>query len=485
MYSITTAWLQHAYSMVTAWRQHTTSIPTAWEEFWTVNFQQNHILQHDMTPRPDNIAAASIEDVQELNVLINSAYRGDSSRQGWTTEADLLDGARCDEALLTEALADPKTTFLKYVEDDRLLGCVRLDKHGDKLYLGMLTVSPRTQGKGVGKALLAAAEAKASALRCLTVYMTVISVRTELIEWYERHGYKRTGEKKPFITEDARFGIAKMPLEFVVLEKKVKSQAQTGETSVYFADYYKTISDTDLLHILDNPGDYQPSAVEAAQQEFRNRSLSDIDIQNARLSLADAQAQKEKGKEKIKAVETRIKTAGHELIDTINPVSSRPRSTDTIITIIVLVFAAIFLYRVFSDPMLHWAVLLDIDRYPMFTIVYFVPLVLLPIGTFAFWKRKRSGWILLMIHLSFSAVGMLWSLVQAAVWRPSGFGNLDNLFPRPSLVPLFMALVFFIGTIVVMCKPGIREIYSIGKQKAALTIGLAGAATFILLWMGP
>ena len=167
------------------------------------------------------ITSATQSDVPFLNTLINSAYRGESSKQGWTTEAELLEGVRSDEALLAEAINDPGTVFLKYMEGGEILGCVRLDAHGDKLYLGMLTVSPATQGKGIGKALLSAAEREALRQGCKAIYMTVISIRAELIAWYERHGYRNTGERKPFVTEDARFGVAKVPLEFVVLEKAV------------------------------------------------------------------------------------------------------------------------------------------------------------------------------------------------------------------------------------------------------------------------
>ena len=227
------------------------------------------------------ITLASLHDVPKLNTLINSAYRGESSRQGWTTEADLLDGMRCDEAFLAEALVDPKTIFLKYTDGDDLLGCVRLDKHGEKLYLGMLTVAPQTQGKGIGKALLAAAEEQASKLGCHTIYMTVISVRAELIAWYERHVYKNTGEKKPFITEDNRFGMAKMPLEFVVLEKKLQAGKRAAPSNT-FSEYYKKISAAELIEILDNPDDYQPSAVEAAKQEFAQRQMSEIELTAAR-----------------------------------------------------------------------------------------------------------------------------------------------------------------------------------------------------------
>jgi ribosomal protein S18 acetylase RimI-like enzyme len=167
------------------------------------------------------IFKATLSDAYALNKLVNSAYRGDSSKQGWTTEADLLDGTRIDEAALLDLIEKPDTTILTYKELDSLLGCVELRKDGAKLYLGMLSVRPNTQGKGIGKKLLAEAETYAHAQGCEKIYMTVISVRQELIDWYVRHGYQLTGEKKPFTVPDARWGLPKQSLEFVVLEKLI------------------------------------------------------------------------------------------------------------------------------------------------------------------------------------------------------------------------------------------------------------------------
>jgi ribosomal protein S18 acetylase RimI-like enzyme len=167
------------------------------------------------------ITKAVVEDAPELNSLVNSAYRGDSSRQGWTTEADLLDGTRIDATGIAELIQTQGSTLLKYVEDNEILGCVELKKSERKLYLGMLTVRPNLQGKGIGKELLKAAEAEAKSQSCTAIYMTVISVRKELIDWYVRHGYQLTGERKPFAFTDPRFGQPKMKLEFVVLEKKI------------------------------------------------------------------------------------------------------------------------------------------------------------------------------------------------------------------------------------------------------------------------
>lgn len=165
------------------------------------------------------IQPATAADVPALNKLVNSAYRGESSRKGWTTEADLIDGTRLDETVLRELLNNEHTTVLKYTENGKILGCVELRKERGSVYLGMLTVQPDLQAKGIGKKLLFAGEEFARAQGCKKISMTVVSVRSKLIEWYERHGYRLTGERKPFNMPDERFGIPKQQLEFVMLEK--------------------------------------------------------------------------------------------------------------------------------------------------------------------------------------------------------------------------------------------------------------------------
>lgn len=169
----------------------------------------------------ENVLAATVRDAASLAQLVNSAYRGDSSRQGWTTEADLLDGSRTDAATLKTLIERPDTVILKYMEGDRVLACVELQKTGDTMYLGMLTVQPGLQGKGIGKKLLEAGEREAKKQGCTKIFMTVISARTELIAWYVRHGYADTGKRKPFHFNDPRFGLPKRDLEFMVLEKVI------------------------------------------------------------------------------------------------------------------------------------------------------------------------------------------------------------------------------------------------------------------------
>lgn len=165
------------------------------------------------------ISKAELKDADAIAKLVNSAYRGDYAKQGWTTEADLIDGTRTDAAALADIIKRPDTTILKYELEGRIVGCVELKTGGGKVYLGMLTVEPSIQGGGLGKEMLRAAEDFAREQECTAVYMTVITIRKELVDWYKRHGYVDTGERKPFNFTDIRFGKPKNPLEFLVLEK--------------------------------------------------------------------------------------------------------------------------------------------------------------------------------------------------------------------------------------------------------------------------
>lgn len=165
------------------------------------------------------IAKAVAEDISALNTLINSAYRGEFSKKGWTTEAHLLEGRRTTEAELVEIIQDTTNTILKYSDNGKIIGCVLLKAKKNELYLGMLTVSPDLQNSGIGKKLLQQAAVFASELNIPKIKMTVISVREELISWYKRNGYVDTGAREPFPVSAVFSQIAKEPIEFMVLEK--------------------------------------------------------------------------------------------------------------------------------------------------------------------------------------------------------------------------------------------------------------------------
>ena len=127
------------------------------------------------------ITAAEIKDIPSLGALMDSAYRGENSKQGWTSEADLFIGEkRTDEATVSSLIIKPGAVFLKYInEEGDIEGCVFLHKKDNKLYLGMFSVSPSAQGKGIGKKLLDAADDYARKQSCTLIYMTVITIREE------------------------------------------------------------------------------------------------------------------------------------------------------------------------------------------------------------------------------------------------------------------------------------------------------------------
>ena len=167
------------------------------------------------------ITPSQPEDAQAISILVNMAYRGETGKQGWTTETDLIDGTRTDAELIEQIIHKPDSLILKYVENNEIIGCVELRKEGDKFYLGMLTVKPNIQGKGIGKALMKGSEEEGRKRKCKTMFMRVLSQRHELIAWYVRHGYTLTDKKEPFVFTDPRYGKPKIPLVFAILEKQI------------------------------------------------------------------------------------------------------------------------------------------------------------------------------------------------------------------------------------------------------------------------
>ncbi len=174
------------------------------------------------------VRSAELGDAPALVELIESAYRGERSRSGWTTEADLLGGQRVDLPMV-EDMIGASTVLVAFSSDDQApagtrtpLATVTLADEGDGVaYFGTFAVSPDAQGSGVGKELMAFAESYAQRQWGTTAMrMTVISKRAELIAFYERRGYVRTGQTEPFPYGQERFGVPKCDdLEFAVLTK--------------------------------------------------------------------------------------------------------------------------------------------------------------------------------------------------------------------------------------------------------------------------
>jgi len=170
--------------------------------------------------------AATQDDVAAIVPLVESAYRGKASRVGWTTEADILDGQRIDHQGVAEAISKPDSRVLLAEREGVLLACAHIEKRGTDGYFGMFAVLPGLQNAGIGKRVLAEAERQVRVdWGCTRMRMTVIDLREDLIAWYQRRGYRRTGEHAPFPYGDERFGIPRRDdLRFEWLEKPLSRE---------------------------------------------------------------------------------------------------------------------------------------------------------------------------------------------------------------------------------------------------------------------
>jgi ribosomal protein S18 acetylase RimI-like enzyme len=178
-----------------------------------------------MSPVPITFRLATPDDVAVVVDLVESAYRGERTKAGWTTEADLLKGQRTDPALIAGVIANSNSSLLVATDEQaQAIGCCVIERRdAGRAYFGTFAVRPGLQGGGIGKQLLAEAERIAREdWGATAVEMTVIAQREELIAWYVKRGYAPTGETRPFPYGDERFGLPQIDdLYFVVLAKSL------------------------------------------------------------------------------------------------------------------------------------------------------------------------------------------------------------------------------------------------------------------------
>lgn len=166
--------------------------------------------------------AALVSDSSGIASLANVAYRGEASRQGWTTEADLLDGLRTTAAAVQGLIESECSIILLGIKGGEIVASVCLERGDDAAHIGMFVVNPAMQGSGIGKQLLTYAESYAQQYWGVSKFlMHVISVRHELIAFYLRRGYRRTGKLRPFPVNPAMWQPKMSGLQLELLEKTI------------------------------------------------------------------------------------------------------------------------------------------------------------------------------------------------------------------------------------------------------------------------
>jgi ribosomal protein S18 acetylase RimI-like enzyme len=170
-------------------------------------------------PSPIRFAYATLDDVPGVAALIERSYRGPEAAKGWTNEAALLTGPRSSQAEIKKLVRDGNSRFVLALDGPELVGCALIQKHGIGAYFGMFAIDPGQQGSGLGKTVIAHCEAAARELwSAAYLRLTVISLRDKLIAWYERRGFRQTGEREPFPFDTAA-GALRTDFDLTVLEK--------------------------------------------------------------------------------------------------------------------------------------------------------------------------------------------------------------------------------------------------------------------------
>ncbi len=157
------------------------------------------------------VREADASEAGALVGLINRAFE---------VERFFLHGDRTNSEAVRELFA--KGHFL-VAEDNAagnssgLAGCVYIEIRGVRAYLGLLSIEPRLQRRGLGLRLTTAAEDFARELGCDAMDLRIVSVREELPAFYQRAGYVEI-RTEPFPAE----ADPQMPCHFIVMSKALR-----------------------------------------------------------------------------------------------------------------------------------------------------------------------------------------------------------------------------------------------------------------------
>jgi hypothetical protein len=238
-----------------------------------------------------------------------------------------------------------------------------------------------------------------------------------------------------------------------------------------FSEKFKTYSNTDLLRVIENPNDYQFQAVETAKTIFSDRQLSEMEIKIAKDELETERQEKSKKEQQKLAVENKIKDVGKSIFDHINPIQKEIPTSEKTIRIISILFGGLFLFQLYKEfGMLRFMFTNNYAEWDFSMALYFLPLIVIPTATILFYLRKKTGWLLLAIFLTYSAISAIGMSILTMNMVPSGIEILDNLFPQILPLTYILGFVFYVGVIWTISRENMRTIYSISKQTMILTV---------------
>ncbi len=247
-----------------------------------------------------------------------------------------------------------------------------------------------------------------------------------------------------------------------------------------FTEKFITYSNTELLRIIDNPEDYQPNAVETAKTIFSDRQLTEIEIKIAKKELEDEQQKKLLKEQKKGEIKDKVKNISKTIVDDISPKPKETPPAEKTIMIVSLLFGGIFLFNLYKElGMIRFMFTDSSADWDFSMVLYFLPLIIVPTATILFYKKKKLGWLLLTMFLTYSAISAIVLFVLTINLEHSGVETLDSIFPQTSPTTQFLTFLFFTGTIWAISRENIKTVYSISKQTMVLTISITALIVVI------
>jgi hypothetical protein len=230
-----------------------------------------------------------------------------------------------------------------------------------------------------------------------------------------------------------------------------------------FSEYYKTISNAELLAILDTPEDYQPDAIEAARFELMNRQLTEVEIIEANQINLSIQEKKVNQYEKEAAIKNKVKNTWTIFIETLNPIQTGIQTAEKIIRFILVVYGLYYLYFLITTYPALPGFFRDLTLSPLGGFLELLPFWVWPLALLLFWKRKRAGWIMFTFYLGLTSLFIITELISLTIGNQPKYEVFEE-YTNPPISSLIQ-LLMLAATFYMLCKPLIRNEFSVNKDK--------------------
>ena len=245
-------------------------------------------------------------------------------------------------------------------------------------------------------------------------------------------------------------------------------------------ELYQKIATSEHLTILTEAERYDPVAVETAKTEIESRNLTEAELHRTKAQITANQEVQNLKVEKRKQREENLKKRAATLWESINPIQNGIQTPEKIIRLTILVFGGLAIYNLYEES---WFLLFLLQEGPsdwdISIIEFFLPLLLLPVALFLFWKRYTLGWVLLKLFFTYSAFNSMLLFFMNLGRQPSRIPAMEEIFPTVSPVVYVMTLLFFGSFIYLICKSQVRSIFKVSSLIMLLTLGFTLFASLI------